>query len=157
MFGYNIPKLLIIEARRELKKNIDSNHPAVRKLKKLADKVSSRQAKLSWVVIFFGTLLFSIKDYIHHFHIFGVSSLFFTAFSLLFTPTLSAIFIKCISLLIFYSKNGIPLKQVPTCSSSSFSSRSSYSSSISVNPASGLPMCGSVDINGNAPGHSRHY
>ncbi len=158
MLRYNIPKLLIIEARKELKKDIDSKHPSVRKLQKQANKASWRHAK----IVFFAVLLWMIAfEAPHDFHTFrglGLSdALFVVSFDILFFPVFFAIFAKCISLFIFYHKNGIPIKQVPVSSSTSFSSRSSYSSSISVNPASGLPMCGSVDINGNAPGHSRDY
>ena len=157
MFRYNIPKSLIIEARKELKKDIDSNHPAVRKLQKQAEKISWRQAKFIWVAMLLGTLAFNLPSDIHNFRPFSVSSVFFTLFDILFLPTFVALLSKGISLLVFYNKNGIPVKTMPPSSSRGFSSKSSFNSSISVNPASGMPMCGSVDVNGNAPGHSHRY
>lgn len=158
MLGYNIPKLLIIEARKELKKDIDSKHPSVRKLQKQANKISWHHAK----IVFFAVLAYMIAFEVPHdfqaFRTLGLSdALFVASFDILFFPALFSIFAKCISLFVFYYKNGIPIKQIPVSSSTNFSSRSSYGSSISVNPASGLPMCGSVDVSGNAPGHSQHY
>lgn len=156
MFGYNIPKLLIIEARRELKNDINSKHPSVRKLKRQANKIASNHARTAFALVLMWAMIFKIPSDIHSFKNYGFGDVFFNVFfDLLFFPFFFYIFTKAISLLVFYKKNGVPLKTMPP-SPRSTKSFTPSGSSLSINPSSGLPMCGSVDISGNAPGHSRH-
>lgn len=158
MFKYDIPEDIIKTVRRELCKDFHSKKPIVRRFERRVDKISSKHAKYIWLIVFFSVLL------IETFSLFNSSSAmpfnFFLFFGpLLLIPTVAFMFAKPISIHLFCKKHHIP-DSVPVYmppSSTSFSRSSFSDSTISVNPANGLPMCGSVDINGNAPGHSRSY
>lgn len=157
MLSYNIPKLLIIEARKELKKDINSKSHCVRKLKRQAEKIASRHAQIAAALVLILIAIFKIPGDIHSFKSFGFGDVFFNViFDILFFPFITYISAKMTSLLVFYKKHGVPLKTTPP-SRSSFKPYTPYGSSLSVNPSSGLPMCGSVDVSGNAPGNSQHY
>lgn len=159
MFEFNVSPGLIKAARKELRKNIDSQHAVVKRLYRQVDRISAKHFKKIWAVSFASIVLIDIispfggDSYFSSFHI-G-----FALTMLLILPVLIGMVIAGVMTNIFYKKHYIPMRQPIYIPSSSSLSSSSYStsSSLSINPASGLPMCGSVDVSGNAPGHSRHY
>ena len=159
MFEFNVSPDLIKAARKQLRKNIDSQHAVVKRLHRHVDKCSIQHFQKIWIIAFFGILLIDIFSYSGEKYYFEFFHIGFILFILLLIPTIVGMGIAGFLTNVFYKKNHIPMRQpiYIRTSSNSLSSSYSSSSSISINPASGLPMCGGVDINGNAPGHSRHY
>lgn len=159
MFGYDIPAEMIKTARKELHKDFHSKHPVVRRFEKRLDKVSSKHAKYAWFAVFFIVL------FVETFSLLKSTSTmpfnFFLFFGpLLLIPTVAFMFAKPISIYLFCKRHHIPSSTpvyVPISSSSSSSRNLSSESILSINPATGLPMSGSIDVGGNLPGHSRHY
>lgn len=159
MFEFNVSPDLIKAARKELRKNIDSQHAVVKRFNRHVERCSRKHFKKIWIVAFVFVFLIDIFSYNGEKYYFDLSHIAFLLFILFIVPSLVGVVVTNIFTHLFYKKNHIPVKDpVYTPSTSPSFSRSSYSgSTISVNPASGLPMCGSVDVSGNAPGHSRHY
>lgn len=157
MFEFNVSPDLIKAARKELRKNIDSQHAVVKRLHRQVERISIKHFKKIWAASFAAIVLIDIispfggDSYFSSFHI-G-----FILIMLLILPALIGITASNILSHIFYKKNYIPMRAPIYIPSSNTSFSSSSPSSLSINPASGLPMCGSVDVSGNAPGHSRHY
>lgn len=159
MFEFNVSSDLIKAARKHLRKDIDSQHAVVKRFRRHVERCAIKHFKIIWAIASFGILLIDIFSYNGEKYYFEFFHIGFILFVLLVVPALIGMVVTNIFTYLFYKKHHIPIKEPIYMPSSTPSfSRSSYSgTTISVNPASGLPMCGSVDISGNAPGHSRHY
>lgn len=156
MFQFNVSPDLIKAARKQLRKNIDSQHPVVKRLHRQVEKNSIKHFKKVWVVAFVFVFLIDIFSYNGEKYYFDLSHIAFLLFILFIVPSLVGVVVTNIFTHLFYKKNYIPMRE-PVYIPSPNRSFSPSTSSISINPSSGLPMCGSVDVSGNAPGHSRHY
>lgn len=160
MFDYGICEKDIRITRRELKKNIHTQHPIAVRVTTKVENLTWKWSGFAWLITFAITFILNAIFSEPTSEFIKAHSAFWPIMDMIWTPvvcsSIAAVIVKFITRTRFYRINNLPIENLAP-SSSSFSSSSSYNSTISVNPASGMPMCGSVDINGNAPGHSHRY
>lgn len=161
MFNYGISEKDIRITRCELKKNIHTKHPIAVLVTTQVENLTWKWAGLAWLmtfaILFILNSVFSepIPDSLKNFSIF-VPILEKGLFPFIGSMIVAAA-IKFITRMRFYIKNNLPIEKLPRKSSDFLSSSRSVSgSSMSANPINGYGMCGSVDSNGNAPGHRAH-
>lgn len=161
MFNYGVSENEILITRKQLKKNIHTQHPVATRVMNKVERLTWQWSGISWLFLF--GLFFSLNALFSAptSEFIKAHSIFWPIFDKVFLPLLGATFfavvIKGVSRSRFYRKNNLPTEKLPQYHCNASVHRSSCDASISVNPATGYAMRGSVDTGGNTFGHSSRY